>query len=84
MARLIKMCLAVLGNASTLSAVPATRPECLHMLSGDRRGQYAIDLVHPFRLIFEPNHNPVPIRGDGGVDTDQVTSVTILEVVDYH
>ena len=55
-----------------------------HMLVGNRQGQYAVDLVHPLRLILEPRHDPVPVRDDGGIDTDRVTSITILEVVDYH
>ena len=84
MVRVIKIRLAVLRNAPTLSTVPATPPERCHMLSGDRRGQYAVDLVHPFRLILEPSHDPVPMREDGGVDTDRVTSITVLEVTDYH
>ena len=42
-----------------------------HKLDGDRDGQYAMDLVHPNRLVFEKTK-------------DQVTTVEILEVVDYH
>ena len=45
---------------------------------------FAIDLVHPFRLVFEPNHDPLPRRKDGGIDLEQVTAIKILEVVDYH
>ena len=83
MARVIKMRLAVLRNAPTLSEVPTTPPERRHMLSGSRRGQYAIDLVHPFRMILEPNHDPVA-REDEEASTGRVTSITILEIVDYH
>lgn len=55
-----------------------------HQLRGDRDEQYAVDLVHPCRLVFEPNHEPLPRRQDGGVDTDQVTAITIIDVIDYH
>lgn len=24
-----------------------------HPLSGERKGQYAMDLIHPYRLVFE-------------------------------
>ncbi len=84
MARAIMKRLAVLKNARTLSEVPTDKPERRHQLSGRRSGQYAVDLVHPCRLVFKPDHEPLPRRADGGVDTDQVTAITIIEIVDYH
>lgn len=84
MAKVIKMRLAVLKNARTLTGVPTTKPDRRHQLAGDRKGQYAVDLVHPHRLIFEPEHDPVPMREDGGIDTDKITAIKIIEVTDYH
>ena len=84
MARTIAVRLAVLKNAHTLDMVPTTPPDRRHLLSGRRSGQYAVDLVNPYRLIFVPNHNPVPRTRDGGIDVDQVTAITVLEVTDYH
>jgi proteic killer suppression protein len=84
MARIVAMRMAVLRHARTLSMVPVTRPERRHLLEGNRAGQYAVDLVHPKRLVFEPNHDPVPRKEDGGINTDQVTAITIVEVIDYH
>lgn len=84
MARTLMIRLAVLKSSRTLAMVPTTRPERLHPLVGKRIGQYAVDLVHPFRLIFEPNHDPVPRRQDGSIDPDGVTAITIIDVVDYH
>lgn len=84
MAQVIRRRIALLVMADSLTEVPPLPPARRHSLSGTRRGQYAIDLAHPYRLIFEPNHNPIPLRKDGGVDTDRVTSITILEVVNYH
>ena len=84
MARSIQMRLAVLKNARTLSMVPTTKPDRRHQLVGGRRGQYAVDLVHPHRLIFEPNNDPIPQTEDGGIDTDTITAIKIMEVVDYH
>ena len=45
-----------------------------------------MDLVHTLiRLVFEPNHDPLPRREDGGIDLDQVTAITVIwEVIDYH
>ncbi len=83
-ARTIAMRMAVLRNARTLSMVPVTRPERRHQLEGGRAGQYAVDLVHPHRLVFKPNHDPMPRKKAGGIDTDQVTAITIIGVIDYH
>lgn len=62
-----------------ISHVPPTR---CHSLQNNRQGQYAVDLLHPFRLVFQP------ISEDGSVlvnpDPLKVTIVKILEVVDYH
>lgn len=42
-----------------------------HHLTRNRKGQYAVDLVHPKRLVFEKI----------GEETNEVR---ILEIVDYH
>ena len=42
-----------------------------HMLQQNRKGQYAVDLVHPYRLVFEKHVNTIQIAH-------------ILEIVDYH
>ena len=84
MATKIMSRLAVLKNARTLGDVPSTPPERCHPLKAKREGQYAVDLAHPRRLVFKPNHDPVPRKDDGGIDPAKVTSITIIEVVDYH
>jgi len=40
--------------------------------------------VQPQRLIFEPDHNPVPQKPDGGLDWTQVTRIRVIEITDYH
>ncbi len=84
MALTIMARIGVLRNASTLAKVPTTRPERRHQLKGDRNEQFAVDLVQPFRLVFEPNHVSLPRNQDRGIDLEQVTAIKILEVVDYH
>ena len=42
-----------------------------HPLTQNRKGQYAMDLVQPYRLIFEKNG-------------DEIQIANILEIVDYH
>ncbi len=83
-ARTIMIRLAVLLDAETLSEVPATLPDRMHQLTGDRDEQFAVYLVHPYRLVFVPAHDPLPRKEDGGINIEQVTAITVLEVVDYH
>jgi proteic killer suppression protein len=52
-------------------------------LAGDRDGYLAVDLHHPYRLIFRPTAEPPP-KEDGGLDWSAVDSVTVTEIVDYH
>lgn len=83
-ARKVRRRLAELAAADSL-AVVATLPSArLHPLKGNRQGQFAVDVRHPFRLIFEPNHDPIPLKGDGGVDLERVTRIRVLAVEDYH
>jgi proteic killer suppression protein len=84
MARTIMNRLAVLKAARALAVVPTTPPDRRHQLRGDRDEQFAVDLVHPHRLVFEADHNPVPRKEDGGINVEQVTAITIIDVIDYH
>lgn len=73
-----------LKAAMTLEDMRHLRAARCHELTADRKGQLAVDLVHPRRLIFEPDHDPLPAKSDGGLDWSQVTKVVIVEIVDYH
>lgn len=55
-----------------------------HPLTRDRKGQFSIALSGGKRLVFQPDHEPVPAKQDGGIDWAQVTSVTIVYIGDYH
>jgi proteic killer suppression protein len=81
--KIMKRRLASLRAAPTLQAMDGVPGRC-HALGADRAGQFAIALWGSFRLIFLPDHDPLPLRDDGGIDRDQVTKVSITEVVDYH
>jgi len=83
-ARLIMRRMAVLRASPVLAEVPHKKPERRHELSGKRSGQFAVDLKHPFRLIFKPDHEPLSRKDDGGLDLTQITAIKILEVEDYH
>lgn len=80
----IKRRMVVLKAAMCLEEISSYPPERRHELSGDRKGQFAVDLKHPQRLVLEPNHNPLPYRRDSGLDLKKITAITIIEVEDYH
>jgi proteic killer suppression protein len=83
-ARVIMRRMVTLDAAECLADIPAAKPTRRHALSGKRKGQYAIDVKHPFRIVLEPAADPVPIRDDGSVDLERVASIRILGVEDYH
>ncbi|MDO8636221.1 MAG: killer suppression protein [Dehalococcoidia bacterium] len=83
-AKKIKLRMAVLTAATCLEEVSHRPPERRHELNSNRKGQFAVDLKHPQRLIFEANHKPLPRKIDGGLDLKKVTAIIIVEVEDYH
>jgi proteic killer suppression protein len=83
-ARRVHVRLAQLQAAETLADVIALPFGRCHALKGDRKGQFSVDVRHPFRLIFEPAHDPVPTKDDGGLDPAKITRVRVLSVEDYH
>lgn len=57
--------------------IPAPR---LHRLQGNRAGEYAVDLVHPFRLVFTPLvHAKTDLHA-----LQKITAIRIERVEDYH
>jgi proteic killer suppression protein len=81
--KLMKRRLASLAAAPALSDMEGVPGNC-HPLRADREGYFAVHLWGQYRLVFAPDHDPVPRLGDGGIDTSAVTSIIITEVVDYH
>ena len=60
------------------------QPGRFHELTSDRKGQWACELDHPYRLIFEPQENPIPIDSDGKYIWVEIKGVEIIEIDDYH
>lgn len=71
MAELIHLRIDQLNAAETVEEMINFSIGRCHQLNGNREGQYALDLVHPYRLIF--------VKID-----DQIQIVKIIEIVDYH
>jgi proteic killer suppression protein len=83
-AQKLKQRLMELRAATSLEEISKVPPPRCHELSGDRKGQLSVDLDHPYRLIFIPADDPLPVRPDGGLDWAGVTLVEILEIADTH
>ena len=62
-------------NLAEIKNIPAAR---LHRLKGDRSNEFAVDLAHPFQLIFKPI-----LESDANINVlDSITIVRIsVEVV---
>jgi plasmid maintenance system killer protein len=82
-ARKLRQRLDDLEAAESLDVMRQLPGRC-HELTGDRAGQFALDLDHPYRLIFIPDHNPIPRKQDSGIDWTAVKAVKIIDVEDYH
>lgn len=81
-AKKLKQRLVELEAAPNMTDIPA-HARC-HPLFGKRKGQYAVYLVHPYRLIFEPDCDPLPCKTDGGLDLSKVNKILVKRIIDYH
>ncbi len=68
-------------NLAVIRQIPAAR---CHKLTGDHHGELAVDISKNYRIVFEPFHDPLPAKADGGLDWEQVTIINILRIEDYH
>lgn len=71
MARLIHQRVGELKSAVSIDMLVKYSIGRCHPLEGDRKGEYAMDLVHPYRFIFEQNVTDIQV-------------VRIINIEDYH
>lgn len=83
-AKLVQRRLSEIQAADTLTVLKSLPGPRLHPLKNNRLGQLSVDLDHPYRLIFVPNHDPIPRLKSGGMNWDAVTAITIIEITDTH
>ena len=79
----VMMRLAFLSAAPTLADVPTTPPYSRHKLLGDRKEQFAVEIIgrkHPDRIAFEP----IGVTKDELADLRNVKAIKIMEIGDYH
>jgi proteic killer suppression protein len=65
-------------------AVMRDLPGRCHALTSKRKHQFSIDLDGPYRLIFKPGHDPLPLKDDGGLDWERITAIVLLGVENTH
>lgn len=59
-------------------------PGRFHELKENKKGQWACDLDHPYRLIFTPQENPIPTDDDGKYIWVEISGVEIIKIENYH
>lgn len=84
MTRKLQQRLMELNAAPCLADISKVPPPRCHHLSGDRDGQLSVDLEHPYRLLFIPANDPIPLTQHGGLDWTKVTEIEIVEIIDTH
>jgi len=84
MQRKLKQRMMELKAADTLQMMSHLPPPRLHELTGNRKGQYSVDLEHPYRLLFIVANEPVPLNVSGGIDKNLVTQIEIIAIADTH
>lgn len=80
----LKQRLMELKAADVLSDISHLPPARCHQLTGKENGIFSVDLEHPYRLLFIPADDPVPLLKDGGIDTKKVREIEIIEIRDTH
>jgi len=59
-------------------------PGRLHLLTSNRQGQFSFHLIEPYRLIFIPDENPIPIDKSGNLIWSEIKNIKIIEIINYH
>lgn len=83
-ARLLRRRLDQIQAADTLAILCTLPGARCHPLHHDREGQWAVDLVHPMRLIFAPLGERSTIYRANELRRNLVTAIRLEEVTDYH
>ena len=59
-------------------------PGKFHELRENRKGQWAAHLDEPYRLVFVPHEDPIPLDAGGNYDWSAIRGVEIIEIINYH
>lgn len=83
-AALIRECFDDLEAVECLADMWLLPQHRCHQLAGNLKGVFSLDLVHPYRLLFRPADDPLPLLEDRGIDLAKVESVEILRAENTH
>lgn len=70
-------------DANTLEDV-RNLPGNYHELTANRKGQWAVSLDGPYRLIFTPHESPIPTNSKGNYLWIEIRGVELEEIENYH
>lgn len=68
-------------NLAVIGKIPGAG---CHQLKGNRKEELAVWISGNWRICFIADHNPLPLKEDGGLNWDDVTTIKIIKVEDYH
>jgi plasmid maintenance system killer protein len=68
-------------NLLVLMQIPAAN---CHQLTGNKKGEWALNISPNHRMIFEISHDPVPVKEDKSINMILVTDIIIIGTEDYH
>jgi proteic killer suppression protein len=83
-AKKLRLRLDELRAADSLEDISHLPPPRCHELSDNMKGKFSVDLKQPYRLIFEPNEERLPLKDDGGINKERIRKIKILSVEDTH
>lgn len=83
MAGVIQTRLSDLAAVETLAGMSVLPGRC-HELTANWKGHFALDLVHPDRLVFKPLDDPPPRLPSGAMALTEIRSVVIVGIGNYH
>ncbi len=73
-----------LAAAESLVDISGVPPARCHELTGNRKGQFLIDLEYPYRLLFILADDSIPERVEGGLNWVAITEIEIIDIADTH
>ncbi len=84
LAKKAKQRMTQLRSAINLQVIADIKVLRLHPYKGDRKGEWSIDIQENWRICFEINQDPIPVKADGGVSLIEVSEIIIISVEDPH
>ncbi len=79
--RKLRTRLSDLEAAENVYELTAGRP---HPLEPDSLREFSVDLSDGKRLVFKPDHEPIPLNEHNNTDWAKVTEIIIVYIGDYH